>query len=76
MTSTGAELTFWDHVTLLGALGVVIGYIIFRIRIALNPSQGGCGGCGCSGDDSSCSPASPAVNSSCSPPSGINLLEK
>lgn len=54
MTS-GTELTFWDHVTLLGALGIVVGYIIFRIRIALNPDKGGCGGGCCS---SGCGPSS------------------
>lgn len=65
--SSGSELSFWDHLTLLGALGVVVGYIAFRIRIALNPRQGGCG-CGC--DSSECSPAS---SSRCSPPDGIKL---
>ncbi len=51
---TGNELTFWDHVTLLGALGIVVGYVIFRVRIALDPDKGGCGGCSCSDNSGSC----------------------
>ncbi len=73
MTSTGAELTFWDHVTLLGALVVVAGYILFRIRIALTPGKGGCGGgCGC-GSDTNCSPTN---TEKCPPGTQVNLLEK
>ncbi len=73
MTSTGAELTFWDHVTLLGALGVVVGYIVFRIRIALNPDKGGCGGgCGCSDDN--CAPSSNVKFTTST--QNVNLLDK
>jgi hypothetical protein len=61
------ELTLWDHITLLGAMVVVIGYIILRVRIALNPNQGGCGGCGCSEGGGECG-GTPSV-STVSPPS-------
>jgi len=41
---TGADIVFWEHLILLGVLGVVVGYIAFRIRIAMNPGQSECGG--------------------------------
>ncbi|MBT3309667.1 MAG: hypothetical protein HOL04_00410 [Gammaproteobacteria bacterium] len=59
---TATELTFWDHVTLLGALGIVVGYVVFRIRVAMNPSKGGCSGCG---HNAECLPPS-----ACAPPLG------
>lgn len=75
MSST--ELTFWDHVTLLGALGVVVGYIVFRIRIALNPGKGGCGGCGgCGGGEGCAPPPSSSSVEFTSSGQNINLLDK
>ena len=59
---TATELTFWDHVTLLGALGIVVGYVVFRSRVAMNPSKGGCSGCG---HNAECLPPS-----ACAPPLG------
>ena len=59
---TATKLTFWDHVTLLGALGIVVGYVVFRIRVAMNPSKGGCSGCG---HNAECLPPS-----ACAPPLG------
>lgn len=67
-------LTFWDHVTLLGALAIVVGYIIFRIREALNPSKRGCGGCG--GGEKCCPPLN-ARQSHCPPPEeGADLINR
>ena len=69
-------LTFWDHVTLMGAVAIVIGYIVFRIRIALDPKKGGCSGCGCGDDGGGCGGAAPHQNCA-EPPTegGINLLK-
>jgi hypothetical protein len=67
---TATKLTFWDHVTLLGALGIVVGYVVFRIRVAMNPSKGGCSGCG---HNAECLPPSGSnASSQCAPPSTSN----
>ena len=50
------ELTLWDHLTLIVAGLVVVGYIAFRIKEWLDPSAPGCSGCG-GGSGASCSTA-------------------